>query len=62
MDPDLARAVDWATRAEPEIFWTRLFMLACYATAGVCLYRGIREGSRTSLKCALAQVFVFAAT
>jgi len=60
MDPDLAAAVDWASRSEPETFWTRLFMLACYAAAGVCLYRSIREGCRTSLKCALGQVCVFA--
>jgi 4-hydroxybenzoate polyprenyltransferase len=60
MDPDLARAMKWAAATEPEILWTRLFMLACYAAASVCLYRCIRKGFETSLKCALGQVFVFA--
>jgi 4-hydroxybenzoate polyprenyltransferase len=48
-----------ALTAEPEIFWTRIFMATCYAAAAVCLYRAMREGYRTSFKCALAQVLVF---
>lgn len=35
-------------------------MVACYAAAAVCLYRAIRDGYRTSLRCALGQLLVFA--